>query len=138
MNSQEMQGNWNQIKGKLKEKWGQLTDDDLRQFNGNTDQLVGVIQQRTGQARSQIESYLNSLVSDGASLMERISEGAREYTGQATDTVRQQYENVSEQLRSGYSSAESTVRNRPVESLAVALGAGLVTGVIIGLLVRQR
>jgi len=45
VNAQVLQGQWNQVRGELKKKWGQLTDDDLRFNNGNIDQLVGKIQQ---------------------------------------------------------------------------------------------
>lgn len=48
IDKQSLAGNWNQLRGKLKEKWGKLTDDDLRQFSGNVDQLVGRIQSKTG------------------------------------------------------------------------------------------
>jgi uncharacterized protein YjbJ (UPF0337 family) len=51
MNTQEIQGHWDQIRGKVKEKWGQLTDDDLRIVGGNVDQVIGRIEQKTGEAR---------------------------------------------------------------------------------------
>ena len=43
-----MEGNWKQVKGKVKEKWGKLTDDDLNVINGRRDQLEGKIQERYG------------------------------------------------------------------------------------------
>ena len=55
LNQQTLQGNWNEIKGKLQSKWGTLTDDDIAIFNGNVDQLVGTIQRKTGEARASIE-----------------------------------------------------------------------------------
>ena len=56
MSTQEkMMGNWNQLKGKVKQRWGQLTDDELNEVEGNIDQLVGLVQQKTGEARQQIE-----------------------------------------------------------------------------------
>ena len=41
VNQQVLTGKWNEVSGKLKEKWGKLSDDDLRGFNGNVEQLVG-------------------------------------------------------------------------------------------------
>ena len=61
INAQELQGQWNRLKGQVKEKWGQLTDDDLQISGGNVDQLVGRIQQKTGVARDQIEKFLSDL-----------------------------------------------------------------------------
>ncbi len=65
VNTQVLQGQWNQVRGQLKKKWGQLTDDDLRFNNGNIDQLVGKIQHKTGEAREAIEQYLDELTSQG-------------------------------------------------------------------------
>lgn len=51
MNQDRIQGRWKQIKGKLREQWGRLTDDDLDVIAGRRDQLLGRIQQRHGLAR---------------------------------------------------------------------------------------
>ena len=48
MDWNRIEGNWKQLRGKVREKWGQLTDDDLQIQGGNIDQLVGKIQQKTG------------------------------------------------------------------------------------------
>ena len=58
MNKMQMKGNWNIAKGKLKKKWANLTDDDLRFEEGRDDELIGRIQKRTGQAREEIETAL--------------------------------------------------------------------------------
>ena len=55
MNTLEFKGNWNIAKGKLKQKFAQLTDDDLQFVEGKEDELFGRIQKRTGQTREQIE-----------------------------------------------------------------------------------
>jgi uncharacterized protein YjbJ (UPF0337 family) len=55
MNKLEMKGNWNVAKGKLKQKWGKLTDDDLRYMEGAEDELIGRIQKRTGEQREAVE-----------------------------------------------------------------------------------
>ena len=59
MNTLELKGNWNIIKGKLKQKWGDLTDDDLDYVEGQKDELIGRIQKRTGQTREAVEKELN-------------------------------------------------------------------------------
>ncbi len=58
MNSLELKGDWNIMKGKLKQKWGDLTDDDLDYSEGKSDELVGRIQKRTGQTRDAVERTL--------------------------------------------------------------------------------
>lgn len=55
MNKLEIKGNWNIAKGKLKQKWGQLTDDDLDYAEGKSDELVGRIQKRTGESKEAVE-----------------------------------------------------------------------------------
>lgn len=51
----EIKGNWRQQKGRLKEKWGELTDDDLDRIDGKRDQLLGVLQNRYGRAKDVAE-----------------------------------------------------------------------------------
>ena len=55
MNTLTAKGNWNIAKGKLKQKFAQLTDDDLQFIEGKEDELIGRIQKRTGHSRKEIE-----------------------------------------------------------------------------------
>ncbi len=55
MNHDRMSGNWKQVKGKIKEQWGKLTDDDLDVIAGKRDQLLGRIQERHGIAKDKAE-----------------------------------------------------------------------------------
>jgi uncharacterized protein YjbJ (UPF0337 family) len=61
MNSDQMKGNWQQILGKAKEKWGRLTEDDWKIAEGKRDQLLGKIQERYGIAREEAERQLAEL-----------------------------------------------------------------------------
>lgn len=58
MNSETMKGEWNVIKGKVREKWGKLTDDDLDVIAGKRDQLVGTLQKRYGLAKEKVEEQV--------------------------------------------------------------------------------
>ncbi len=58
MNKLEIKGDWNLIKGKLKQKWAQLTDDDLQYLEGKQDELLGRIQKRTGESREAVEAAI--------------------------------------------------------------------------------
>jgi uncharacterized protein YjbJ (UPF0337 family) len=55
MNKIETKGNWNIAKGKLKQKWAKLTDNDLTYVEGKEDELIGRIQKRTGERREAVE-----------------------------------------------------------------------------------
>ncbi len=54
MNSDILKGKWNQMTGELKSKWGQLTDNDWTEINGDKDRLVGKIQERYGKAKDAV------------------------------------------------------------------------------------
>ena len=60
MNSDQWSGNWKQFKGKVKEQWGKLTDDDLTVIEGKRDQLVGRIQERYGVAKEKAEEEVKT------------------------------------------------------------------------------
>ena len=62
MNDDVFKGKWMQFKGQVKEKWGQLTDDDLDQAAGQRDQLVGRIQERYGLAKDEVNQQLDALI----------------------------------------------------------------------------
>jgi uncharacterized protein YjbJ (UPF0337 family) len=59
MNKSILKGKWNQIKGDIKSKWRQMTDDDLLAAEGDMDKLIGKIQERTGEQRDAIRHWLN-------------------------------------------------------------------------------
>jgi uncharacterized protein YjbJ (UPF0337 family) len=65
MNKLEIKGDWNITKGKLKQKWAKLTDDDLRFTEGQEDELIGRIQKRTGENREAVEKALKEIWSAG-------------------------------------------------------------------------
>jgi uncharacterized protein YjbJ (UPF0337 family) len=138
VNAQTLQGNWNEVKGKLRSKWGQLTNDELQNFSGNVDQLVGTIQRKTGEARNSIEHYLEELSTNGASAFSQASESVREYANQAASAVQETSKKASESMRQGYQEAEHMIRQKPGESVAVCFGVGMVVGVLLGLAVRGR
>ncbi len=56
MNTEMTQGVWNEIKGKIKAKWGKLTDDDVETVKGNLDQLTGKLQKTYGYAKEKADS----------------------------------------------------------------------------------
>jgi uncharacterized protein YjbJ (UPF0337 family) len=61
MDKLEIKGNWNQLKGKLKKKYSQLTDDDLKYAEGHEDELVGRIQEKTGKTRDEVVKEIRGL-----------------------------------------------------------------------------
>ena len=64
MNWDKIEGNWKQMTGSLKEKWGKLTDDDLTTINGKREILVGRLQERYGIAKDEAEKQVRTWAGD--------------------------------------------------------------------------
>ena len=64
MNWDIIKGNWKQVAGKVREKWGQLTDDDLALIKGQREQLIGKLQERYGYARDQAEREVKQFATE--------------------------------------------------------------------------
>ncbi len=62
MNKLQLKGKWNQVKGDLKQKYGELTDDDLAFVEGEEDKLLGRLQQKTGQSKEKLIEEINNMV----------------------------------------------------------------------------
>jgi uncharacterized protein YjbJ (UPF0337 family) len=149
VNEQTLQGNWNELKGKLRDKWGQLTNDDLQQARGSVEQLIGLIQRKTGEARSSVEGFLDEATANGAGAVSQAAETAREYAQHAMEAVQERsretvenfrkgYGQAAESFRKGYEQTEGMIKDRPAESAAVCFGVGMLVGVILGLSLRGR
>ena len=74
MNSDQLEGNWKQLKGKMREQWGKLTDNDWETIAGKKDQLVGRIEERYGIAKADAERQ-----ADEWSLMQKGSPHESDY-----------------------------------------------------------
>lgn len=61
MNAQTIKGNWNELKGKLKQKYADLTDNDLLYVEGKEDELLGKLQQKLGKTKEELEREFDSL-----------------------------------------------------------------------------
>ena len=57
-------GKWNQLKGKAKQQWGNLTDDDLTYVEGKQDELYGKMQEKTGKSKDEIKSWFDKQMED--------------------------------------------------------------------------
>jgi len=58
MNKLELKGRWNEMKGKLKQQYANLTDDDLKYEEGKEDELIGKIQKKTGRTKEEISEFI--------------------------------------------------------------------------------
>lgn len=130
--TEEIQGSWNQLAGAVLSKYSQVTGNDLANIQGNVQQLAGLIQKKTGKAREEIEEFLKTASSTTANTVGKISEAANDLASKASDTIRDGYDYARDASRDGLKAATETVQQRPAESLLVAMGIGVVAGLIIG------
>ncbi len=84
MNKDQFEGQWKSIKGKVKEKWGKLTDNDITQINGKREQLVGQLQKKYGYAKDKAEEELKNWEAH----IGNIDEEETTSFGRETDTFR--------------------------------------------------
>ena len=122
-----LEGHWQELTDYLRQRWNQLEAEDLERVKGNLNQLLALIQDKTGWTRERIEGELDAWIAQGKSLANR-----------ATGAVRGFADHAGEQVQQGYDQAEQLVQRRPVESVAVAFGTGLIAGVIVGLILRSK
>ena len=61
MTNLQLKGSWNEVKGKLKQKYGQLTDDDLKFAEGKDDELLGRLQQKLGKTKEELRKEIEKL-----------------------------------------------------------------------------
>ena len=110
INVQGLQGHWNQLKGEVMKRWENFSEDDLKWSGGNIDQLVGRIQQRTGETREAIEKCLDQLTSQGSSAVSSAVESVGSYAQEVSHRLRDHYGDISEHARKGYVSARNVVQ----------------------------
>ena len=132
-NQDVFKGNWKSIVGAVKDKWGQITNDDLQRVEGNYDQFVGLLQRKAGQTRDQIETFLADFSDEASSTYNRVAQHAGKMLENAGEYMHEGYEQVSDSISRGYDSARDAVARRPVESVAVVAGVALLGGILLGL-----
>lgn len=137
VNQQVLEGNWNEVKGEIMTKWGQLTDHDMTSFKGSVAELIGLIQQKTGNACEVIERDLNEIMAGGAEMASRAGSSARDVAYQASERVQDGYEYAAYQVDETLQRAESMIKSRPIESAALLFGTGVAVGVLFGLAFRR-
>jgi uncharacterized protein YjbJ (UPF0337 family) len=119
MDSNRIEGSWAELKGKAKQQWGNLTDNELTQIGGKKDELMGRIQARYGyskdKAKEEVENWLASLGPSGESVMAQMNA--------AKDGAKQVADNFSTAM-------QKSVENNPIATLAMVAAVAFVIGAI--------
>lgn len=133
---EQIQGQWTEVKGRLREHWGQLTENDLQRAKGSAEQLVGVVQEKTGATRNEVEHFLDGIFNERtrAQLEEtaqHYSEAAQQAANEAAEYMRDQYQRAAAASGDFASKISHSVRSRPTESIAIAFGLGIAAGALL-------
>ena len=115
-----MEANWNDIKANLKSKWQQLSDRDLQSFKGSADQLVHMIQRRTGQAKNVIENQLEEMIAQGREIQNQVGQFFSGAASQAGEVYNEGYDVTAQRLAEGYKQASKYAKENP--GAAVEIG----------------
>lgn len=119
MASQERtEGRWGEIRGGLRQRWAALGDDELEQARGDFERLVGVIERRTGEARENIEGYLNDLLHEGREAWQEAERRSR---------------HLRLAPRRAAIRGRETIREAPGASMLSLFASGVIAGVALGL-----
>jgi uncharacterized protein YjbJ (UPF0337 family) len=129
INMQILQGKWEEVKGKLIQRWGQLTDNDFAEFHGDADQLIGLIHRKTGEGYEAVENYLSELGYNASSMAGAAVETVRE----AAKTFQRAAKKTADQAHAGCIEAQRLVRDQPLRTLAVCFGLGIFAGLMIAI-----
>lgn len=133
----KVKGDWNQVVGTVKSKYGQITDDELTEAEGNFQKLVGLIQRKSGKGLEQVEAFVHDLFEKAGFVSSNLADQTQQYVQSAGQAVQQGYEYVADHARAGYDQTTRAISNRPAESVFAALAVGLVAGIAIGISISE-
>ena len=134
----KLMGNWNSIVGSLKEKFGEFTKDDLMRVEGNFEQLVGLVQRKSGQIKEQIASFISACCESAGTTYSQVANRTSQYADAAGEVIHDNDDYVTREAKKGLVYTAQSVRRRPIESLAVAVGSAILAGIVLGLSMSNR
>lgn len=117
-----IQGHWNDYKGRIKERWGKLTDSDLMQIEGHRDRLIGLLQTRYGIARDQVEQQVNDFISSAQNWLEEAKQKVAEFAEQGKEYFEEN------SVKDMAADVRDLMVRYPVQSALIGLGVGYLIG----------
>jgi uncharacterized protein YjbJ (UPF0337 family) len=134
MDWNRLEGNWKQLRGKAKERWGKLTDDDLTAISGRRDQLEGKIQERYGyaksQARREIEDWYRSTESHLVDEIDNIRTELQRLASSVGHIANKQIDRAQVGATEAAREAEAAITRNPLTAIAIAVGLGFLIGIL--------
>jgi uncharacterized protein YjbJ (UPF0337 family) len=128
-----LEGDWKQLKGMAKERWGKLTDDDLTVISGRRAQLEGKIQERYGyaksQARKEIEDWYRSTEPYLADEIDNIRTEIQSLASSVGRLANKQIDRAQVRATEAARDVEAAITRNPLTAIAIAVGLGFLFGV---------
>ena len=131
MDWDRLEGNWKQMKGRVKERWGKLTDDDLAAIAGRREQLEGKIQERCGYAKSQARKEIEDWYRSTESYLADEIEDIRRDIEDLARIVNKQVDRAQARTIEAAHGAGAVIMRNPLTTVAIALGVGLLIAVLV-------
>lgn len=135
---EELKSHWREIKDRLQHHWRELSDSQLTQFDGTPNDLIGAIQRTTGASWSEVESVLSGALRDCRSASQHVGGLVEQYGKQASGFARDGYDQIAAKTAEYSKQIAKTVKRRPMESIAIALGVGIIVSAVVMLNKRRN
>jgi uncharacterized protein YjbJ (UPF0337 family) len=129
LNTDIFQGTANMLKGKLRQRYGELTDDDLTQLQGYYEQFVGFLQKKYGYTRAHAENETTRIWSDVKEQTDNLSQAVHQYRNQAQETMGQYRAQAQEQIATTVTKVDESGSNNWGKMTIIALITGFIAGI---------
>jgi uncharacterized protein YjbJ (UPF0337 family) len=128
-----IEGNWDEIKGKVQTQWGKLTDNDLDKINGSYKVLAGKLQKAYGYKASEVEKEISEFFesTDFDDLKDKFAKKIRLIKSVVFSTMEDYYEKVKNKSMAVEQSVEDCITEHPVKVVTLAAGVGLLAGYLL-------
>jgi uncharacterized protein YjbJ (UPF0337 family) len=131
MNHDELAGDWKQLAAQIKEQWGKLTHDELKQVDGSRLKLIGLLQEKYGYAKRRAEEELEDFLNDSKENVESIKEKAVHAFQNFSEDMSENIDEFEEKFKECSSQLEEYIQEYPIKSIVVAAGIGVLLGLLL-------
>jgi uncharacterized protein YjbJ (UPF0337 family) len=126
-NQDQIQKNWDAIKGEIRARWKELTNEDLDVAKGDLHHLGETIRRKTGEASEIVEEFIRKVLTNSSAACSK-----------ADESIRGGAERVNASMQRTFAEMEDAVRHRPASSVVIGFAAGILTGLALLFLVRRK